>query len=86
MEHEEQAQRMERDAGRMEDESERVGEHIDEARRDWDAKEQDPAVPGAQPDPEEEGGASRREAEDTPGVPGEEGTATGNPEAAGAED
>ncbi|MGH2846780.1 MAG: hypothetical protein ACRDL0_12310 [Thermoleophilaceae bacterium] len=114
MEHEEQAQRMERDAGRMEDESERVGEHIDEARRDWDAKEQDPAVPGAQPDPEEEeegvtetpreesdqlpeegpseqvhdyaGATSHREAEDTPGVPGEEGTATGNPEAAGAED
>ena len=31
-------------------------------------------------------GASRDEAEQTPGVPGEEGTATGNPDAAGAED
>jgi hypothetical protein len=31
-------------------------------------------------------GAARDEAEQTPGVPGEEGTATGNPDAAGADD
>jgi hypothetical protein len=31
-------------------------------------------------------GAARDEAEQTPGVPGEEETATGNPDAAGAED
>ena len=31
-----------------------VGEHIDETRRDWEAKEDDPTVPGAQPDPDEE--------------------------------
>ena len=36
--------------------------------------------------PDDEGGAAREEAERTPGVPGEEGTATGNPDAAGAED
>jgi hypothetical protein len=54
VEHEEQAQRMERDAERLEEESERVGGNIDEARRDWEAKEQDPSVPGAQPDPDEE--------------------------------
>jgi hypothetical protein len=54
VEHEEQADRMERDADRMEHESERIGEHIDETRRDWEAKEQDPSVPGAQPDPGEE--------------------------------
>ena len=45
---------MERDADRMEHESERIGEHIEETRRDWEAKEQDPSVPGAQPDPGEE--------------------------------
>jgi hypothetical protein len=54
VEHDEQAQEMEHDARRMEHESERVGEHIDEARKEWEDKEQDPSVPGAQPDPDEE--------------------------------
>jgi hypothetical protein len=54
VEHEEQAERMEHDAERMEHESERVGEHIDETRRDCEAKEDDDAVPGAQPDPGDE--------------------------------
>jgi hypothetical protein len=54
VEHEEQAERMEHDAERMEHESERVGDHIEEARRDWEAKEQDASVPGAQPDEDEE--------------------------------
>jgi hypothetical protein len=36
--------------------------------------------------PDDEGGAARDQAERTPGVPGEEETATGNPDAAGAED
>jgi len=37
--------------------------------------------------PDDDGeGAARDEAEQTPGVPGEEETATGNPNAAGAED
>jgi hypothetical protein len=54
VEHEEQADRMEHDADRMEHESERIDEHIEETRRDWEAKEQDPSVPGAQPDPGEE--------------------------------
>jgi hypothetical protein len=31
-------------------------------------------------------GAARREAESSPGVPGEEGTATGNPDAAGSDE
>ena len=54
MEHEEKADEMERDAAEMEEGSEKVGEHIDEARREWEAKEDDPSVPGAQPDPDEE--------------------------------
>jgi hypothetical protein len=54
VEHEEQAERMERDAERMEHDSDRVGDRIDEARKDWEAKEQDASVPGAQPDPGEE--------------------------------
>jgi hypothetical protein len=54
VEHEEPAEEMEHDAQRMEHDSERVGDHIDEARREWEAKEQDPSVPGAQPDADEE--------------------------------
>jgi hypothetical protein len=54
MEHEERAERMEREADRMEEESERVGKDIEEARDEWEAKEQDPGVPGAQPDDEPE--------------------------------
>jgi hypothetical protein len=54
VEHEEQADRMEHEADRMEHDSGKVGDDIEEARRDWEAKEQDPTVPGAQPDPDEE--------------------------------
>jgi hypothetical protein len=54
VEHEEQAQELEREAEDMEHRSERVGDEIDEARREWEAKEDDPSVPGAQPDPDDE--------------------------------
>ena len=36
--------------------------------------------------PDDAGGAARDDAEQSPGVPGEEETSTGNPDAAGAED
>ena len=36
--------------------------------------------------PDDAGGGSGREADDSPGVPGEEGTATGNPDAAGSDE
>ena len=93
---------MEEDAERMEQHSEQLGERIDDIQSDWERKEQDVAVPGAQPDPEEdmetpdqsdqlpeEGPAEtvpddgKDEADDSPGVPGEEETNTGNPENAG---
>jgi hypothetical protein len=56
--HERQAKAAERELADMEERSERVGEHIDEARKDWDAKVADSSVPGAGGDPEraEEGG------------------------------
>ena len=54
MEHDEQADRLERDADKLEDESERVGEHIEEARSDWEAKEKDSSVPGAEPEFDDE--------------------------------
>jgi hypothetical protein len=52
MEHEEQAERMEEDAERMEEHSEQLGERIDDVESDWERKEQDPSVPGAQPEEE----------------------------------
>src|SRR5688500_11471168 len=57
-EHERQAEAAERELEDMEERSGRVGEHIEEARKDWDAKVADPAVPGAGGDPDraEEGG------------------------------
>jgi hypothetical protein len=62
--HEQKAQRAERDLADMEERSERVEEHIDEARKDWDAKVADPGVPGAGGDPDraEEGGRHPRAA------------------------
>jgi hypothetical protein len=54
--------------------------------RNREESDQLPEEGPAQQVPEDESGASREEAEENPGVPGEEETATGNPEAAGAED
>ena len=50
-------------------------------------EESDQLPEEAPPDqvPDDAGGAARDEAERSPGVPGEEETATGNPAAAGAE-
>jgi hypothetical protein len=54
VEHEEHADELEREAEKLDEHSDEVGEHIDEARREWEAKEEDPTVPGAQPPPGEE--------------------------------
>jgi hypothetical protein len=54
MEHEEQTERLEEDAERMEDHSDQLGDRIQDVKSDWERKEQDPSVPGAQPDPEDE--------------------------------
>jgi hypothetical protein len=57
-EYEKQADAAEREVADMEERSERVGERIEETRKDWEAKVADPAVPGAGGDPEraEQGG------------------------------
>jgi hypothetical protein len=97
MEHEEQAERLGSELERLEEHSNEVGEQIEGARREWEAKEDDPAVPGAQPDqsdqlPEEGPGeqvhddSGDSEVHESPGTPGEEETATGNPDAAGADE
>jgi hypothetical protein len=53
-EHEEQADRMEEDAEKLEQHSDTLGERIADIESDWERKEQDPSVPGAQPDEDEE--------------------------------
>jgi hypothetical protein len=40
---------MQSDAEEMQERSEELGDRIEETRSDWHAKQQDPAVPGAQP-------------------------------------
>jgi hypothetical protein len=50
---EEPAEGLERDARRMEEESDRVGRRIDDAQHEWESKQQDSGVPGAQPEPGE---------------------------------
>ena len=50
MEHERQGERLESELERLEEHSDEVGERIDDTRREWEAKEDDPAVPGAQRD------------------------------------
>ena len=56
--HEQRAAAAERELADMEERSDRVGAHIDEARKDWERKVADPSVPGAGGDPDraEEGG------------------------------
>ena len=51
MEHDERADELERDAGAWRRTPTEVEEQIDETRREWEAKEQDPSVPGARPEP-----------------------------------
>ena len=49
--YEKQAREAERELEDMEERSERVGEHIDKARKDWESKQADDAVPGATGEP-----------------------------------
>ena len=45
---------MRSDVEEMEERSEELGDRIEETRRDWDSKQEDDAVPGAQPPPVDE--------------------------------
>jgi hypothetical protein len=54
VEHEEQAEELEREADKLDEHSDEVGEDIDDARREWETKEEDPGVPGAQPPDDED--------------------------------
>ena len=45
--HQRQADELDREADEMEERSERLEDEISDARKDWEGKLEDPAVPGA---------------------------------------
>jgi hypothetical protein len=52
--HEETAERLEREADDMEHRARKVDEDIEAAREDWERKQRDDSVPGAAGEPREE--------------------------------
>jgi predicted nucleic acid-binding Zn-ribbon protein len=53
-EHEERADALEREVDDMEERAERLEDDIGAARKDWERKKQDPSVPGAPTDGEDD--------------------------------
>jgi hypothetical protein len=49
-EHDEVYERAQREADELEEQKDRLGEHIDETRKDWESKKSDESVPGAKPE------------------------------------
>jgi hypothetical protein len=54
MEHEERADELEREADKLEQHAEQIGQRIEDTRSEWESKQQDPNVPGAQMSEREE--------------------------------
>lgn len=71
-EHEELADDLEREAARLQEQSDKLGGEIDGTRQDWEAKRADAGVPGAEPRREAEedeagdGGGDESDAEPKP--------------------
>ena len=55
-EHQKRAKDLESELDEMEERSDRLESEIDDAREDWEHKKSDSGVPGAPPDPDDEGG------------------------------
>jgi phage shock protein A len=51
-EHEEHADRLEQQVDDMQERNDRLEEEIEETRNEWEARKDDPAVPGAAGDPQ----------------------------------
>jgi hypothetical protein len=52
-EHEEQADRAERELADMQEHADSLGDDIETTRDDWERKQRDSSVPGAEGDPEQ---------------------------------
>jgi hypothetical protein len=68
-EHEEHADRLERELEDMEEQADRLESDISETREDWERKQRDSSIPGAVDEREPEGPAT--ESGDTPGGTGD---------------
>lgn len=66
-EHERVHEQAEREADDLERRNEELGEHVQEARDDWESKKHDESVPGALAEEEEEEDGPPPEADITPG-------------------
>ena len=73
MDHDERADELEREVDKLEQHNEHVGQQIEGARKDWESKQEDQEVPGAQthealhPD-EDEGEETEATQDEAPGV------------------
>jgi prefoldin subunit 5 len=47
--HDERADELEREADKLQEHTEDVGGRIDDVRKEWQSKQEDASVPGAQP-------------------------------------
>jgi hypothetical protein len=60
MDHEERADELEREADKLEQHTDQVGKRIDDTRKEWESKQEDQQIPGAQTEealhPEDEEG------------------------------
>ncbi len=65
-EHQEKADEAERELAEMQEESDRLGGQIGEAKEDWESKKADDSVPGAGGDPAAAEGDIPPEAEEPP--------------------
>jgi hypothetical protein len=50
--HEELAARADAEADRLEERTDALGEQVEDTRKDWERKKEDPSVPGAAGDPQ----------------------------------
>ena len=62
--HDKPLERMERDEREMRERVDRLGERVDEVRKDWRAKQEDDNVPGAEPRREDDEDDADHEAQD----------------------
>ena len=90
MEHDEQADRLDRQAGDLAEQSDRLRQEVADVRGDWEAKKGDGSLPGAQPAEDDQPTSPSEEAsgEGDADVEGEAPQVQGgeDPEAAGETD
>jgi hypothetical protein len=66
-------EQLEGEANKLEEQSERLGDEVQDARQDWQQKRADPSVPGAIPPPDQDGDGEQEESPAPQAPPPEEG-------------